>query len=70
MALIRGYRGLCPCPVCLIPSAKLDDIHATAPMRDMEESQKIVADGDEEQLKAQGLRPIKVFITAHLVNCI
>ena len=55
MALIQGYRGLCPCPVCLIPSGKLNDIHATAPMRNMEETQKIVADGDEEQLKAQGL---------------
>ena len=70
MALIQGYRGLCPCPVCLIPSEKLNDIHATAPMRDMEETQKIVADRVEEQLKAQGLRPIKVFITACLVNCI
>ena len=70
MALIRGFRGLCPCPICLIRSENLDDIHATAPMRNMAETQKIVADGIEEQLKAQGLRPIKVFITACLVNCI
>jgi hypothetical protein len=68
MSLIRGYKGLCPCPVCLIPSGQLDDIHAAAPMRNMEETQRIVADGVEEELKAQGLRPIKVFIAACLVN--
>lgn len=60
MALIRGTHGLRPCPVCLIPSKDLADINITAPLRDMEETQQLVAEGVEAKLKDQGLRPVEV----------
>jgi hypothetical protein len=63
MALIRSLMGLFPCPICLIPSKELGNIHATAPLRDMNESMQLVAEGIEEKLKQQSLRPLQVIIT-------
>lgn len=60
MALIRGIRSLYPCPICLIPSKDLADINITAPLRNMKETQHLVAEGIEAKLKDQGLRPVKV----------
>ena len=62
MALIRGVNGLFPCPICLIPSKDLGNRHALAPLRDMEESKRLVAEGIEEKLKQQSLRPVQVGI--------
>ncbi|KAE9407876.1 hypothetical protein BT96DRAFT_1033699 [Gymnopus androsaceus JB14] len=38
IALIRGLRGLCPCPKCLIPGSKLSDFSAVYPERTPEET--------------------------------
>ncbi|EPQ59138.1 hypothetical protein GLOTRDRAFT_103193 [Gloeophyllum trabeum ATCC 11539] len=63
MALIRGFRGLCPCPICLVPADKLNDIsqthelRTTATMRRVYESAKNMKRVDAEKLlKSYGLR--------------
>ncbi|KAH7903322.1 hypothetical protein BJ138DRAFT_1020830, partial [Hygrophoropsis aurantiaca] len=70
MALIRGFGGKCPCPVCLVPEDELFDHSKTHPLRTIDGVQELLAlyDQDraagEELLKKQGLRPIaNVFFT-------
>ena len=68
MALIRGKMGLCPCPVCLVPSAKLSDASTKYPLRTGEESKTTVnkanecrrKDDAEEILKEKGLQGVQV----------
>lgn len=68
MALIRGFGGLCPCPICLIPATKLSDLSEKYPLRSALESQALVQDARnagsaaarEELLKVYGLRGIDV----------
>ena len=66
MALIRGVQGLFPCPICLIPTNELGNIHISACLRNMEETMRLVSEGDEEKLKAQGLQPVKVLLLLYL----
>jgi len=68
MALIRGVQGLYPCPICLIPSQDLANINITAPLRDMEETQHLVAESVEANLKGQGLRPVEVKFVSLFMN--
>ena len=68
MSLIRGAKGLCPCPICLIPADQLSDLETKYPLRTAEGSQAIVHDAEacqtvadaEELLKDAGLRPVQV----------
>jgi hypothetical protein len=67
MALIRGFNGLQPCPVCHVPKNQLHDFGQSWRPRTGLETQKIIADSKklravagEELLKSNGLRPIDV----------
>ena len=70
MALIRGLRGLCPCPICLVPNDKQADIVTLYPLRTSKDTLRIIKEADElqlqgereELLKSYGLRYIKVII--------
>ncbi|KAG1852470.1 hypothetical protein DFJ58DRAFT_728542 [Suillus subalutaceus] len=65
MALIRGLKSGCPCPVCLVPREALTDHSTTYPKRTVEDAQNRVALWSrdhvvgEAELKKQSLRPIK-----------
>lgn len=70
MALIRGAKGLCPCPVCLVPQKSLHALDEEHPLRTAEDSRNTVKlaksatrtkDGDQ-LLKEKGLRGIAVYI--------
>ncbi|KAJ7265150.1 hypothetical protein C8J57DRAFT_1622209 [Mycena rebaudengoi] len=66
MALIRGVRGLYPCPVCLIKSDEQSDHNVTAVLRTATATQQLVASGRmlkssearESLLKSQSLRDV------------
>lgn len=67
MTLIRGLRGLRPCPKCLIPKEALSDLSQDHELRTaaktsqlLEEVANMSVGNREEKLKAQGLRPVKV----------
>lgn len=72
MALIRGVRGLCPCPICLVRNTKLSDVHTICERRTADTAQSIVEDTTtsktekDEQLKPLGLRCISVRNTSGL----
>ena len=63
MVPIRGKMGLCPCPVCLVPSDKLSDASMKYPLQTREESKATVdkanecrrKDDVEKFLKEKGL---------------
>ncbi|KAF6755064.1 hypothetical protein DFP72DRAFT_1033140 [Ephemerocybe angulata] len=67
MANTRGFQGLCPCPICLVPSDRIVDLTVSFPTRDLVETEnlviqakKIKAVGKRDQyLKAQSLRPVR-----------
>ncbi|KAG2131054.1 hypothetical protein DEU56DRAFT_757678 [Suillus clintonianus] len=75
MALIRGLKSGCPCPVCLVPREALTDHSTTYPKCTVEDAQNRVAlwsrdhvEGEAE-LKKQSLRPIKnAFWKVKLLN--
>ncbi|KAF7378401.1 hypothetical protein MSAN_00266700 [Mycena sanguinolenta] len=65
MALIRGLRGLHPCPICLVKSEDQSDLSKTSELRTAEKAQEAVqkarrlkGDAGEEILKNMGLRKI------------
>ncbi|KAJ7257370.1 hypothetical protein C8J57DRAFT_1648450 [Mycena rebaudengoi] len=66
MALIRGVRGLYPCPVCLIKSDEQSDHNVTAVLRTATATPQLVASGRmlkssearESLLKSQSLRDV------------
>lgn len=66
MALIRGFMGHCPCPVCLIPRDKLRDHRVNYPARTSQDAIEYLERWErdrtagEEALKAQSLRPVVV----------
>jgi hypothetical protein len=67
MALIRGARGLCPCPICLVPLDRQSDLSANYPLRTANSTMAIVHDArqmpavaGENHLKRYGLRNIDV----------
>lgn len=68
MALIRGTKGLCPCPVCLVPHKALHALNEEYPRWTAEDSRNTVKlaratkstkDADK-LLKSKGLRGINV----------
>jgi hypothetical protein len=67
MSLIRGLKGLCPCPKCLIPQDKLSDFTEKYDLRTQESTQNIFqeardlgATAKDEFLKKYGLRDVQV----------
>ena len=64
-ALIRGLRGLSPCPICLIPEQSLADLSVAYPEREEDHTQAMVQrvegkGAKEAKLKFFGLRAVKV----------
>ena len=73
MALIKGVKSHCPCPICLVPADRLHDHTATYPMRTsidaiarFELYKKDRQDG-EALLQKQSLRPVEVSLVPTLV---
>lgn len=70
MSLIRGVKGLFPCPICLVPQHELSDLSKTYPLRTQEHSEAIFKQaetmkrkGDKEKLlKRYSLRNVKVYL--------
>ena len=81
MALIRGLRSHCPCPVRLIPRDKLWDHAADYPIRSAQNAIEYLQEWEidrvtgEKALKAQSLRPVEVcyvlilFVTNVTLTC-
>ncbi|EIW78276.1 hypothetical protein CONPUDRAFT_60954 [Coniophora puteana RWD-64-598 SS2] len=66
MSLIRGPKGKCPCPVCLIPRENLHDSQTTYEYRTPQQGRDAMATytnvskgAGEQELKGYGLRPGK-----------
>ena len=68
MALTRGFRGLCPCPVCLVPHKDqrrltnqypLRSVDGTKALIELAESKRTAAE-KENILKENGIRAISV----------
>lgn len=68
IALIRGLRGLLPCPICTIRQEDLWNLLDVSPMRTTQSSRQILEEArsqrlvthKEEILKKAGLRDIEV----------
>lgn len=63
MALTRGVKSDYPCPVCLVPREKMDDLWVRAPLRTAIESSRLY----EEAMKATTLEAqnaISVYVCA------
>jgi len=68
MALIRGINGLCPCPVCLVPSKEQQNITKQFPLRTADHTKKVIEEmkskrteaEKDELLKGYGIRAVSV----------
>jgi len=66
MALIRGLRSNCPCPICLVPADHLTDHVMDYPRQTVEDAKAFLElyrqnrAAGETVLKEQSLRPIEV----------
>lgn len=67
MALIRGLKGLYPCPICFVKSDEQSDITVVPDLRTSKHSEEAVrkartlnAEGAEDLLKGFGLRNVDV----------
>lgn len=67
MALIRGEKGLYPCPICLVPRDQQSDLSRSYTLRTAAHTQefyeaglKLRATEREELLKSKGLRNVAV----------
>jgi hypothetical protein len=67
MALIRGEKGLYPCPICLVPRGQQSDLSTFHTLRTAahtreiyEAGQKLTSAEREELLKSEGLRNVEV----------
>jgi hypothetical protein len=68
MALIRGYGGLCPCPICLVKKEKLADLAGDYELRTAAKTQEIIQEANtlrtmlekENKLKEYSLRDVHV----------
>jgi hypothetical protein len=67
MALIRGEKGLFPCPICLVPRDEQSDLSKLHPLRTAEQTRSAYETGLEltaadcdELLKSKGLRNVEV----------
>ncbi|KAF8227364.1 hypothetical protein L208DRAFT_1297238 [Tricholoma matsutake] len=66
MALIQGFRGLCPCPICLVPKKEQQNITKQYPQRTAADTRSLLEQAEkcntqaqkEEMLKAQGIRAV------------
>ncbi|KDR65150.1 hypothetical protein GALMADRAFT_148940 [Galerina marginata CBS 339.88] len=66
MVLIRGFKGLCPCPVCLVPKNELHNLRKKWPKRSASETRELVqlarkattGVAREEILKPQSIRNV------------
>ena len=70
MALIRGYMGKCPCPVCLVPKDELLTATKVYPLRTCCHTEATLAEARtksreemEALLKEHGLRDVDVSYT-------
>ena len=77
MALIRGAKGFCSCPWCLVPSKSTSDLSKSYALRDQDSSKKLIdmknyttAAAREEKLKEQGLRPVEVFLVHFSISIV
>jgi hypothetical protein len=70
MALIRGTKGFCPCPICLVPADKQSDLSESYPLRTAEDTMAIVdraneastATSRDDILKTYSLRNVPVCV--------
>lgn len=70
MALIRGTRGLFPCPICLVPNEKQADYTTVYPLRTTEATKEAIYQArskssekaSEAILKKMSLRNVDVRI--------
>jgi hypothetical protein len=68
MALIRGLKGLYPCPMCLVPQEQQSDLSQIFPLRTQQGSEALFhqaqalnrVEDKERLLKSQSLRMVKV----------
>jgi hypothetical protein len=68
MALIRGLKGLYPCPMCLVPQEQQADLSQVFPLRTQQGSEALFCQAQElnrmedkeNLLKTQSLRIVKV----------
>ena len=67
MALIRGEKGLYPCPICLVPRNQQSDLSRSHTLRIAAHTQetyeaglKLTATEREELLKSESLRNVAV----------
>jgi len=67
MALIRGYMGKCPCPVCLVPKGELLTATKVYPLRTRCHTEATLAEARDKSreemetlLKTHGLRDVDV----------
>jgi len=67
MTLIRGANGLCPCPVCLVPSHEQHNPSKKWELRSLEATKILVTSAEhgtkkdwEPKLKEQGIRGLPV----------
>lgn len=74
MSLIRGWRGLCPCPICLVPHTELLDTSKTHPRRTQDGTQDLIKTArgmnktaGEQVLKSAGLRDVDVWSKHHSI---
>jgi len=75
MALIRGMRGLCPCPVCLVPNKEQRNVTKVYPLRTAVQTKAVIEEvkskrtesEKEEILKGQGIRSVSVSVSLLLV---
>lgn len=68
MALIRGSKGYCPCPICLVPKEELSNLTTRYALRNAKDTQQLVQEAHEstaaigeESLKSQSIRDVNVF---------
>lgn len=71
MALIRGLRGLCPCPKCLVPKDQLSDLSQVYDLRTakgtqylLDEAAELIQADKEDLLKSHGLRNVQVSLSS------
>lgn len=77
MALIRGLKGLYPCPICLISNDDQSNLSVIFTLRTQHDSKALVddalesatAEAAEAILKTQSLRPVKVFKFYQILTC-
>ncbi|KAF6754610.1 hypothetical protein DFP72DRAFT_898326 [Ephemerocybe angulata] len=67
MANTRGFQGLCPCPICLVPKERIIDLTTSFPIRNLDETENLVIQAmhikgvgkKDAHLKPQSLRPVR-----------